>query len=372
MTSKTDNIKNICFSHYFLIGLLIVTIFFCYLIIEPYLNPIILAFILSIVFFSIHEKIEKVIRGKKNLAAFLSCMLLTFVVIIPVVFMLILIIQQGVKSFNAIYQWLATGGIENALTTPFIIKIKTFCEPYFPEVQKLFSHLDLKNLELRTVLLKFSSLAGQILISQSGNIIGNISALIFDFSLMIFVFFFAIRNHNQIFKTVFHLIPLSTSYEEKILNKIKAVSKSVILGTFVTAIAQGIAGGIAFSIVGIPALFWGTIMAFASLIPLVGTAIIWVPAAIFLIISKSFGYGIFLSIWCIVIMGMIDNFVRPLFMKGSANMSTVLIFFALLGGIQYFGLIGLLYGPLIFGLAVVLLYLYSQEFNSFLEQQDKA
>jgi predicted PurR-regulated permease PerM len=113
-------------------------------------------------------------------------------------------------------------------------------------------------------------------------------------------------------------------------------------------------------------------MAFASLIPLVGTALIWVPAAGYLFISGEWGYGIFMVTWCAVVVGMIDNFVRPLFMQGAADMSTLLIFFAILGGINYFGLIGLLYGPLIFGLAMVFLHIYNLEFGSFLNNQDRS
>jgi len=97
---------------------------------------------------------------------------------------------------------------------------------------------------------------------------------------------------------------------------------------------------------------------------------IWIPAAGFLFISGKIGHGIFLVIWCIIVVGSIDNFLRPMFMKGSAGMSTMLIFFSILGGINMFGLIGILYGPLIFGLAMVLLYIYELEFKDILKYQD--
>ena len=159
------------------------------------------------------------------------------------------------------------------------------------------------------------------------------------------------------------------------MSKIKDVSQSALLGTFVTAIAQGAAGGLAFWITGLPGLFWGTAMAFASLIPLVGTALVWGPAVIYLLFISNephhVGFGIFMFLWSIIVVGPIDNFVRPLFMSGSGDMSTVLIFFAILGGINYFGLIGLLYGPLLFGLAIVLMYIYNLEFEEFLNYQDE-
>jgi predicted PurR-regulated permease PerM len=145
------------------------------------------------------------------------------------------------------------------------------------------------------------------------------------------------------------------------------------LGTLITAAAQGTAGGIAFKIAGLPALFWGAMMSFSSLIPFVGTSLIWLPASIYLFLSGRWKYGIFMVLWSVLVVGMIDNFIRPLFMKESGSgMSTLVIFFAILGGLSYFGLIGLLYGPLIVGITLVLLYIYSLEFKGLLNQLDRS
>jgi predicted PurR-regulated permease PerM len=190
---------------------------------------------------------------------------------------------------------------------------------------------------------------------------------------MLFSLFFLVRDQDSIFRTALHLIPLSASHERKIIEKITAVARSAILGTLITAAAQGTAGGIAFKIVGLPALFWGAMMSFSSLIPFVGTSLIWLPASIYLFLSGHWKYGIFMVLWSVLIVGMIDNFIRPLFMKESGSgMSTLVIFFAILGGLSYFGLIGLLYGPLIVGITLVLLYIYSLEFNSLLKQLDRS
>jgi predicted PurR-regulated permease PerM len=189
---------------------------------------------------------------------------------------------------------------------------------------------------------------------------------------MIFTFFFFLRDEKKIFDYVLHLVPLSTSQEDRILEKIKTVAKSALLGTFVTAAAQGAAGGIAFAICGFPGLFWGMVMAFASLIPMVGTALVWIPGVLFLVATGHMGLAVFLTLWSVILVGGIDNVVRPLFMQGSADMNTLLIFFAILGGMNLFGLTGLLYGPLLFGLAMVLLYIYSIEYESFLTDQDNS
>jgi predicted PurR-regulated permease PerM len=112
-------------------------------------------------------------------------------------------------------------------------------------------------------------------------------------------------------------------------------------------------------------------MAFASLIPLVGTAIVWIPACGYLAITGQPGMAAFLAIWCGVGVGSIDNFLRPALMKGEAEMSTLWVFFAVLGGLQLFGLPGLVYGPLVFGLGAVLLYLYQIEFQEYLTKEAK-
>jgi len=358
--------------HYFLFFLLFLVIIGCYNILKPYLNTIILATILAIVFNPLHQRIEKHVKSRENLAAFLSCILLTLVVVLPLTFVLIALIQQGAHSFHGIYEWIAAGNFEKLLETPVIKKIIAIFNKYLPDIKKLLPNMDPKNFKIDQRLLDLSSSIGKILLDQGGHFVGNITSLIGKFFLMIFVFFFVVRDEKKIFDAILHLSPLSASHEKEVLGKIKTVARSALLGTLVTAVAQGAAGGLAFWIAGLPGLFWGMVMAFSSLIPIVGTALIWVPAAGYLFLSGQWGYAVFMILWCAIVVGMIDNFVRPLFMKGSADMSTLLIFFSILGGINYFGVIGLLYGPLIFGLAMVLLYIYSLEFESFLHRQDKA
>ncbi len=247
---------------------------------------------------------------------------------------------------------------------PLVVKAIALIDRYLPD-------LDVKSFQIDQSLLKVSATISRWLLNQGGNLVGNITAMVAKFGMMIFVFFFLIRDSRELVKSVLHLSPLSTSQEDQIIEKVKSVARSALLGTFITAIAQGSAGAIAFWIAGLPGLFWGIMMAFASLVPIVGTMLIWGPAAVYLLLSSKWGYALFIVLWCAIIVGTIDQVVRPLFMKGSADMSTMLIFFSILGGINYFGLIGLLYGPLIFGLTMVLLYIYRLEFQPFLEYQDR-
>lgn len=358
-------------ANYFLFFLLVLVFIACYQIIKPYLNTLVLAAILAAVFQPAQRKFEKLFKDRKNLASLFSCIFITLVVVLPLVIMVVATIQQGVQSFNAIYDWIESGKYHQILDHPFATGTLGWLNNHLKDVQKIFPDFDVKNLRVDSMVLKTSSAIGKALINQGGHLAGNITALIGKFFLMLFAFFFFIRDGEKIVGAILHLVPLIASHEKQIVQKIKSVAKSALLGTLVTAVAQGIAGGIAFWICGLPGLFWGMAMAFASLIPVVGTALIWVPACGYLVLAGHWGLGLFMLIWCVVVVGMIDNIVRPLFMQGSADMSTLLIFFAIIGGINYFGLIGILYGPLIFGIAMVLLYIYNLEFEQYLIRQDQ-
>jgi len=365
-------------SQYFLFFLLFVVLYGCYCIINPYIHAIILAIILSIVFIPIHRKVERLLRNRKTLAAIVSCTLLTLVVVLPVMFLLIALIQQGVNSINEIYDWVAAHKYEQLLESPVLVtafeiwdQFVNVLKSYFPNMKLDFLTINTDLIQPEKMMLSMSTYTAQYLLNQGTFLLGNLTAVIGKFFLMIFTFFFLVRDYDEIVDQIFHLIPLSTSQEDRIINRVREVSRSAILGTLVTALAQGTVGGITFWLAGLPGLFWGTIMVFASLVPLFGTALIWVPAAIYLLLSGRWIASLFVTLSCIVFVGLIDNIVRPLFMQGSSDMSTLLIFFSILGGMQFFGLIGLLYGPLIFGLTLVLLYIYSIEFETFLKFQDE-
>ena len=351
--------------HYFLIFLIALALYFCWQIMKPYIDPVIIALILAALTSPVNDRLVRRLRGRENLAALISCLLLVLIIVVPVVIILSVVVRQGVHSFTAIQNWIEAGNFDAVLNSPMAARLTSMANKYLPE------HI-IKNIDLGAAAMQVSSSSGKWLVSKGGYFIGNISMAAGKFFIMIFVFFFAVKDLQRLVDYALHLIPLSSEHETILVNKIKDVARSAILGSFVTALAQGAAGGLAFAICGLPGFFWGAVMAFASLIPVVGTALVWVPAAGYLFIAGAWKRGLFMVLWCVLVVGMIDNLLRPLFMKGGAGMSTVLIFFSILGGISYFGLTGILYGPLVFGITMVLLYIYDLEFDAFLKHQDES
>ncbi|MBN8032765.1 AI-2E family transporter [Vibrio vulnificus] len=352
-------------SHWVLIVALLAAGTACYLLVEPYINSIIMAFIISLLMFPIHDWFESKMPKHRNMASLLSCVVLTFIIVVPLLFVFAAIVQQGSVFSQNTYQWVTHGGIQQVLGHPWIVKGLKLVNEYLP-----FDNIDAKSIAEKIGQLATSF--GSNLVAISAKILGDATNFLMDFFLMLFVLFFLLRDHDQIISAIRHILPLSRSQEDKLLSEIENVSKSAVMGSFLTAIAQGIAGGLGMWLAGFPGLFWGTMMGFASFIPVVGTALIWIPATIYLFLTGDTGWAIFLAIWSIAIVGSIDNLLRPFLMQGSAGMNTLLIFFSLLGGIQLFGLIGLIYGPLIFAITMVLFNIYEEEFKGFLDQQDNS
>lgn len=352
-------------TQWLLIAALLVAIYACYLLINPYINSIVMAFIISLLMFPIHEQVDKIIPSMKNTSALVSCIILTFIVVIPLLFVFTAIVQQGSSFSQSVYHWVSDGGVQKLFAEPFVVKILDIVNKYLP-----FDTLEPKEISQKVAQLATSF--GSNLVTISASVIGSATSFLVNFGLMLFVLFFLLRDQDKFITAMRHIIPLSRTQEDRLLNEIEQVSKSAVMGSFLTAIAQGMAGGFAMWLAGFPGLFWGTMMGFASFIPVIGTALIWVPACLYLFLSGETSWGIFLLVWSVAVVGSIDNILRPLLMQGSAGMSTLMIFFSLLGGLHVFGLIGLIYGPLIFAITLVLFNMYEEEFKDFLDQQDNS
>ncbi|MCK8045471.1 AI-2E family transporter [Shewanella sp. 1CM18E] len=351
--------------HAILLFALAIALYACYLLVSPYLGSIILAAIVALLVLPLHTKIESYMPARPNLASVVSCTLVTVVVLLPLLFVTIAIMNEGINFMGNAYDWLTDGGAKAFLSHPYIQSGLSLLNKWLP-----FESLKVDEL-VQQAAVKVTQLSSSFLSASTG-LLGDVANTVLSFSLMLFVLFFFLRDQQTIVSSIRHIIPLSRSQEELIFNEVKVVAKSAVFGAFLTALAQGALGGIAMAMAGFSGLFWGSMMAFASFIPFVGTAMIWLPASIYLFITGDWQWALFLIAWGILVIGSIDNFLRPWLMQGSTGMSTLLLFFSLLGGLQLFGLIGLIYGPIIFAVTLVLARLYEIEFKDFIEQQDKA
>jgi predicted PurR-regulated permease PerM len=333
-----------------------------YWLIEPYLQSIVLAILIGMLAYPLHLRLEQRLGGRSNSAALLSCFILFLVCLIPFTLLLVAVLKQGISYSLTLRDWATEENVAEFLAQPWVLEVRSRLEQVLPA-----GATDSKT--IRAQALSAAGAMGKQFAGVSTALVGSITGFMVNILLLLFVLFFVLRDHDALIGFIRHALPLSRTQEDVLINEVREVSKSALLGSLLTALTQGVIGGIGLWICGIPAIFWGTIMAFTSMIPIVGTALVWVPAAIYLAVTGEMGYALFLVAWGVLVVGSVDNFLRPLFMQG-ASMNTVIVFFSLIGGLHVFGLMGLIYGPIIFSVTLVLFRLYENEFSDFLDSQD--
>ena len=184
---------------------------------------------------------------------------------------------------------------------------------------------------------------------------------------MLYAMFFFLRDGRTILEKVFYYIPLSHKQEIRVLERLESVTRATIKGTLVIGIIQGALAGFGFWVAGLDgAAFWGTIMTVLSVVPGIGSAIIWVPAVIYLFIIGKTTTAILLLIWCSAIVGTIDNLLRTRLVGKDAKMPDLLILIGTLGGLFFFGPIGFIVGPIVCGLFLTAWDIYGATFKDIL------
>jgi predicted PurR-regulated permease PerM len=202
----------------------------------------------------------------------------------------------------------------------------------------------------------------EALVSSGGSVVMGALGTAASFILMLFVLFFVLRDGPAVAQQVVQMLPIEGRRRARLWQHLADVTRAVFLGIGLTALAQGILVGVGFWIAGLPSpLVFGVVAVLVSLIPMVGSALVWVPGALFLAARGEYGYAIFLAIWGAVVVGMVDNFLRPILISGRAEVPTLAVFVGVMGGLAAFGFIGLFMGPIVLGLLVALFRYQSEE-----------
>ena len=323
--------------------------------IRQFLMAIFLAGIFSALSYPLYRRLERWFGGRRGLASLATLLLIVIVVILPLGGLLGIVTGQAIKVGEAVTPWVSKqlsqpDAISEALTSlPFYDKI----EPY-------------RNL----ILTKAGEFVGQIsgfLISRLRSVTVGTVNFIFMLFIMLYTMFFFFMDGPKLIDKIIYYLPLEDRDERLMLDKFTSVTRATLKGTAVIGILQGGLAGAAFAVVGIDsAVFWGTIMAVLSFIPGIGTALVWVPAAIILAATGHLAKGIGLGVFCAVVVGSIDNLLRPVLVGRDTQMHELMILFGTLGGIIMFGVVGIIIGPIIAALFVTVWEIYGVAFQDVL------
>jgi predicted PurR-regulated permease PerM len=192
-------------------------------------------------------------------------------------------------------------------------------------------------------------------------VLRNIARFLFDLAVLLLAMFYLFRDGESVLVMLRNSLPFEKEPRDRILQEARDLIYASVNSSLVAAAVNGLVGGIAFAVVGIgAAVFWGVVMAFCSLLPLMGSAIIWAPAAILLMVQGRVGSGILVLLLCAGVVGLVDNLVRPWLISGRAQLNGLVVFISVLGGIGVFGLLGVVLGPIVMATAASVLDLYTR------------
>ncbi len=299
-----------------------------------------------------YVRLAQWLGGRRYLASLISLLLLFAVVLIPIVILTMVFIGQAVNVGQSM-----TPIIVNFLKEPGSFEDVLQRLPFYEE---LTPYAEQMTNQVASAVEGF----GRLLVSQISNIALGTVQFLFLTVVFSYTFFFFLIDGSKVVNAILYYLPLQDQDERLMLRKFTSVTQAMVVGTLLIGILQGTLAGIAFAIAGVPnAVFWGTVMAVLSIIPGVGSALIWLPASIILIAQGSYGAGIGLLVFCLLVVGSIDNLLRPILVGKHTDMHELMIFFGTLGGLFTFGMAGLLIGPLIASLFITIWEIYGEAFK---------
>lgn len=329
--------------------LLLVVLFLVFKTIQPFLNMLVLAVVLSILFQPLHKKIRAHIHSPTS-AALLTTGIILLIILIPmwlfgqILFNEVIDLYHNVRSGDLVInksQILASVPDQlKGMITQFSIDFNSFVERFTSNIFQTFSQ-----------------------------VVSNVASFILSFFLVMFTTFYFLRDGEHFKKMFMDVSPIATSQENILFHKIASAVNGVVLGRFVMALIQGGLSTVGYFIFAVPNPFlWGLFTVVASLVPTLGTALVLVPAAVFLLITGHVGFAIGLALWGGLLVGLIDNFLGPKITGGFVEMHPLLVLLSALGGIEFFGTLGFLLGPILMAVFIAMIDMYRKDFQEYIEK----
>jgi len=321
----------------FLLLLVAVSIAFLSILL-PFYPAIFWGGVLAVIFGPLHRRLRALVGERRNLAAFLMVLIIILIVILPMTFIAGALANEAAGLYNRINSGqLNLGGYYEQIVTALPTWVHGWLDSW--GVGDLLS--------IREKLSAGALQGSQFLAKQAVSLGQNTFQFLIGLGVMMYLLFFLLRDGYALVPRIKSLIPLSDAHRRHLFQKFTTVVRATIKGNIVIAITQGFLGGVMFAFLGIQgALFWGVLMAFLSLLPAVGASLIWAPVAIYFMVTGAYGEGIILILFGVLVIGLIDNLLRPILVGKDTKMPDYVVLISTLGGLAVFGLNGFVIGPL--------------------------
>ena len=295
-----------------------------------------------------YQRLTRYLGGRKGLSSILLTLATFLIFIGPLTAVAVAFVRQAatlVEKLQSNYGELKFSGLSSLENIPLLGNAVRWIVEVTPFTREQLSTGAVS--AARSILSHVGSWGGTLFIGAMGTLIG--------FLLMLFLLFFLLRDGAGMSTRLKNLIPMPKARKHELFEYLSAVTRAVVFGTLLTALLQGTLVGIGFAIVDLPSpVVFGVIAAIVALLPIGGTALVWVPATIVLAVQGRYGSALFMLLWGALLVGLIDNFLKPLLISGRAEVPTLAAFLGVLGGLAAFGPIGMFLGPVILALAIAL------------------
>jgi predicted PurR-regulated permease PerM len=322
-----------------------------------FISTLLLAAILSGLSYPLYSWLVRLFRGRRAPASTLTILAVVLIVIIPLTAFLGILVSHAIAITQQIAPW-----VQQQVEEPS--RIENWLRN-LPFAERLAPYEDL----ITTKLAQLASTVGSFLVNSVAAMTRGTASFLFHLFVMLYAMFFFLIDGKAMLAKLLRYMPITPEEESLMTDKFLSVSRATLKGTLVIGVAQGTLAGLALAAAGIKgAVFWGTIMFVLSIIPAVGTGLVWVPAVIYLFAVGRTGAAIGVFLWCIAVVGTVDNILRPWLVGKDTQMPDLLIMLATLGGLVVFGAIGVVIGPIVAALFVTVWELYGLEFKGFLSR----
>jgi predicted PurR-regulated permease PerM len=343
-TMKVDPVAQKRLGTMLFYGIVIALAYFTYRILEPVLVPLVWSGILVVVTHDVAVRLKK--RWGATRGALAATFGVTLILILPALAMGYEFVQQGIQVFHAISSSSSNGaaGWVNHL---------------WQRIQERFASVG--SINFSGTLRRYAAEAGAYIAGQLGTVLAHAAGFCFDLFVTLIATFYLFRDGEHMLARLRDVLPFLPSQRERMLTETKELIFATVISSGLGALVNGVLIGTMFAVCGVGSpVFWGVVTAFGSFVPVVGSALVWVPAAIVLMGEGHIGRGVLLLILCLVIVTLVDYWFRPWLISGRGELGGLTVFIGVVGGILFFGLIGIVLGPIILALTASLLDLYTE------------
>jgi predicted PurR-regulated permease PerM len=305
----------------------------------PFYGAILWGTVIAIVFVPLYRRLLSSMRQRRTLAALATVTIILVLVILPLTLITALLVQEGAS----VYERIQSGELN------FGRYFQQVLDAMPAWVTNLLDRFGLTNLRVVQERVSASlTKSSQFLAAQALNIGQNALAFIVSLFVMLYLLFFLLRDGDDLLKRVKAAIPLHPEHQRTLVSRFTGVIRATVKGNLVVAVVQGALGGLIFWLLGIhaPAL-WAAVMAVLSLVPAVGAAVVWLPVALYFLVTGATWQGIVLTLYGVLVIGLVDNVLRPILVGKDTKMPDYLVLISPLGGIAVFGVNGFVIGPVI-------------------------